>query len=360
MSSRIIAWDLLKVMTIFLVIMGHFLLYMVNWPPFSCPIFGWIQSFHMPLFMAISGLFAVNGYVRDGWMRYCVKRFARLIVPCLSWLGIIFLVKGMMNDWTWSGPMLKGVLINDLWFLKSLFICSILGCLAYGNGRLKNRFVRIALTLLISQVCLIWNVFVMYPCFLCGILIAKYLNALLHHVKFVLWISGSLFFVLSIYLAVSPDFWIVGTGIRQALFHGSLSIESSLGFLLDIVGRRYLVMFVGIMASVFFIVGSYKLFLGIKAGFIMRRLVDVGKYTLGIYVIQTVIVENIFVSFIHADIYHSVVYVGVVFPLLSIVVIGVAACFNSLIASRFPIVAAVLFGEKYRGLRFKSRILNNL
>lgn len=357
MSSRIVAWDLLKVMTIFLVIMGHFLQYMVDWPPFSCPILGWIQSFHMPLFMAISGLFAANGYVRDGWVRYCVKRFARLIVPCLSWLVIIFFVKGVMNGWTWSGSMLKGVLINDLWFLKSLFICSILGCLAYGNGSLKKRFARIVLTLLISQACLIWNVFVMYPCFLCGIYIAKYLDILLRHTKAVLWISGSLFFVLSIYLAVSPDFWIVGTGIRQALFHGSLSIESSLGFLLDIVGRRYLAMFVGIMASVFFIVGSYKLFLGIKSGVIMRCLVDVGKYTLGIYVIQTVIVENIFVSFIRADSCHSVFYVGVVFPLLSIVVIGVATCINSLITSRFPMAAAVLFGEKYHGLGFKSRNL---
>lgn len=87
--------------------------------------------------------------------------------------------------------------------------------------------------------------------FLCGMFIYKYFNCLLNNLKVVLWISGTFFLILSLYLSFSPEYWITGKGIRQALFSGLMSIESNFLFLLDIVGRRYLNMIVGIAASVF-------------------------------------------------------------------------------------------------------------
>lgn len=350
MNHRIEAWDLLKTFAIFLVIMGHFLQYMVSWSPFECPLFAWIQTFHMPLFMTLAGLFAGKDYEKNTFKDYFVKRFMRVMVPCISWLIIIFLVKGLVVDNSWSLLMLKTTLINDLWFLKSLFICCLLGYLAYKKK--GNRVLYIILSLLFSQICLMWNVFIMFPCFLCGMFIYKYFNCLLNHLKLVLWISGFFFLISSLYLFFSPEYWITGKGIRQALFSGSMSIESSFLFLLDIVGRRYFNMIVGIMASVFFIVGSYVLFRNVRLCGLLKKWADSGKYTLGIYAIQTIIVEIIMVRFIQADLEHSVIYIVLFFPLLSIGVIWVAVFINSYISSKKPYLATILFGDK---LQFENQ-----
>lgn len=341
---RIEAWDLLKTFAIFLVIMGHFLQYMVTWSPFECPVFAWIQTFHMPLFMTLAGLFAGKDYEKNAFKEYFTKRFMRVMLPCINWLMIIFLVKGLMADNTWSLSMLKATLINDLWFLKSLFICSLLGYLAYKKK--GNRALYIILSLLISQICLLWNVFIMFPCFLCGMFIYKYFNCLLNNLKVVLWISGTFFLILSLYLSFSPEYWITGKGIRQALFSGLMSIESNFLFLLDIVGRRYLNMIVGIAASVFFIIGSYQLFRNIRLWGLLKKWADSGKYTLGIYAIQTIIVETIMIRFIQADLEHSVIYIVLIFPLLSIEIIWLCVSVNSYISSKRSYLAVLLFGDK--------------
>lgn len=269
------------------------------------------------------------------------------MVPCISWLIIIFLVKGLVADNSWSLLMLKTTLINDLWFLKSLFICCLLGYLAYKKK--GNRVLYIILSLLFSQVCLMWNVFIMFPCLLCGMFIYKYFNCLLNHLKLVLWISGVFLLISSLYLSFSPEYWITGKGIRQALFSGSMSIESSFLFLLDIVGRRYFNMIVGIMASVFFIVGSYVLFRNVRLCGLLKKWADSGKYTLGIYAIQTII---IMVRLIQADLEHSVIYIVLFFPLLSIGVIWISVFINSYISSKKPYLATILFGDK---LQFENQ-----
>lgn len=343
-SCRIEAWDILKTFAIFLVVMGHFLQYMVSWPPFECPLFAWIQTFHMPLFMAISGFLSVRGYAKGNFKAYCKKRFMRIMIPCISWLVLIFLLKASLSDGGWSFTLLKNVLINDLWFLKSLFVCCLLGFVAY-SGK-KHRVIKILVTIFISQIFWMWNVFTMYPCFLCGACIYIYWDFLMKNAKWILAIFGLFFIATSFYLSYTPDFWVVGQGIRHALLSGEMPVESRLGILLDIVGRRYFTMMIGISASVFFILGSYLLFNKVKTRGVLKIMADAGKYTLGIYAVQTVLVENLLVRFIKADSAHSTLYVGLIFPCLSIIVMIVSVWMNVYIQKNHPVVSAILFGDK--------------
>ncbi len=343
-SYRIEAWDILKTFAIFLVIMGHFLQYMVSWPPFECPLFAWIQTFHMPLFMVISGFLSVRGYAKGNFKAYCKKRFMRIMIPCISWLVLIFLLKASLSDGGWSFTLLKNVLINDLWFLKSLFICCLLGFIAY-NGK-NHRVIKVLVTIFISQIFWMWNVFTMYPCFLCGACIYIYWDFLMKNAKWILAIFGLFFITTSFYISYTPDFWIVGQGIRRALLSDEMPVESRLNILLDIVGRRYFTMIIGISASVFFILGSYLLFNKIKTRGVLKIMADAGKYTLGIYAAQTVLVENLLVRFIKADSAHSTLYVGLIFPCLSIIVMIVSVWMNVYIQKNHPVVSAILFGDK--------------
>ncbi|MDE5968902.1 MAG: acyltransferase family protein [Muribaculaceae bacterium] len=53
--NRVVWLDILKCMAIFLVLWGHSIQYLRSDSPFDDPVFRFIYSFHMPLFMALSG-----------------------------------------------------------------------------------------------------------------------------------------------------------------------------------------------------------------------------------------------------------------------------------------------------------------
>lgn len=68
--TRIAAWDLLKLFAIFLVVYGHCMQHLLEVDTRYNPMFLWITSFHMPLFMTLSGLFARNSFrasFKDSW-----------------------------------------------------------------------------------------------------------------------------------------------------------------------------------------------------------------------------------------------------------------------------------------------------
>lgn len=58
LSGRIAVWDLLKLFAIFLVVDGHCMQHLLRVETINNPLFLWISSFHMPLFMSLSGMFA--------------------------------------------------------------------------------------------------------------------------------------------------------------------------------------------------------------------------------------------------------------------------------------------------------------
>lgn len=114
--TRIAAWDLLKLFAIFLVVYGHCMQHLLEVDTRYNPMFLWITSFHMPLFMTLSGLFARNSF-RASFKDYFMKRGRQVLLPCLSWSLIIFAVivilGGDLQIYT-----IKSFAINSLWFLK--------------------------------------------------------------------------------------------------------------------------------------------------------------------------------------------------------------------------------------------------
>lgn len=133
MKERCVYIDVVKAFAIFLVVLGHviqFWLYTESW--WKEKIFLLIYSFHMPLFMMISGL--VVGMYRKPipYHWFFQKKIRQLIVPYLSWAIIDYLRK--------PNTEIFNVIIypnNFLWFLWALFFISILteGCLHIGNKK---------------------------------------------------------------------------------------------------------------------------------------------------------------------------------------------------------------------------------
>lgn len=65
--------------------------------PQNNPMFLWICTFHMPLLMTLSGLFAPQLY-KNSFKEYLLKRSRQILLPTLSWSIIIFLITIILDD----------------------------------------------------------------------------------------------------------------------------------------------------------------------------------------------------------------------------------------------------------------------
>ena len=73
----------------------------------------------MPLFMALSGLFARRAY-QGSFKDFLVKRGRQVLLPCSLWSLIIYIVLAFLDgDIHIHG--IRSFAVNTLWFLKSVF-----------------------------------------------------------------------------------------------------------------------------------------------------------------------------------------------------------------------------------------------
>lgn len=119
--DRNILYDAIKGVGILLVVMGHVIQGSVN--DFDSNIFfRFIYSFHMPLFMYISGVIVPLGRKIDlCWLK---RKFSQLVIPFVVWIFVPFLLAETKD---WDGLYLQ--IINVIkspdygyWFLWILFL----------------------------------------------------------------------------------------------------------------------------------------------------------------------------------------------------------------------------------------------
>lgn len=80
-KTRIKAFDVLKLFAIFLVLWGHCIQYFTSGNPIDKPVYVYIYSFHMPLFMMISGYFASSS-ISLPIKELLKKKTIQLLLPC--------------------------------------------------------------------------------------------------------------------------------------------------------------------------------------------------------------------------------------------------------------------------------------
>ena len=89
-DKRLLVFDALKLFAIFLVVYGHCILHLQN-HAFDIKeniIYRFVMSFHMPLFMAISGYFGAKIF-KLRFSDLLIKKCKRLIIPSISF-GLLF------------------------------------------------------------------------------------------------------------------------------------------------------------------------------------------------------------------------------------------------------------------------------
>lgn len=281
-KERIIWIDFLKLVAIYLVVLGHVILYtgpngqdaMRN-----NPICVFIYSFHMPLFMTISGFFSHKLLIGQGDIK---KKFQQLIIPCIS-LGIVCLIFNIHT--------------LNFWYLKSLFICYTVWDCFFILFR-KKLWAGIILFVIIGVIFFplltkipylsTYKVDFMLPFFGLGILIYHYKDRISNHISklavlfTILFIIGLIQWNASYIWYFSKPSWI---DYKLLIFNKELVIDFTT-FWQTI--WRYAV---GILGSCSILFSCWVINKNLKLGRVISRLGKYGRYSLHIYIIQSFLVE---------------------------------------------------------------------
>lgn len=122
-QSRDTYWDQCRAVLMWLVILGHCIQLLFTDTFFSQPVFKFIYLFHMPLFMWISGYFALNSIQRHGW-KIITNRSTQLLLPIFT-IGTAQVFLLLIGGHFTFLEIISSY--KCLWFLWSLFECYIFG-----------------------------------------------------------------------------------------------------------------------------------------------------------------------------------------------------------------------------------------
>lgn len=303
-KDRILWLDTVKLLAIFLVLWGHCAQHLLTCEEWSNYIYIYIYSFHMPLFMVISGFFAGNIF-KHSFFEVMKNKTWQLIVPVVLWGTLLYVIDTYMisNNTT---SYLNSILWRYFWFLKSLFICFIL--FSIGTYWIRNKNAGLIIVLIISQFIVYYKIRYMFPCFVFGYIINRNLGFFKKHIWPIFIISGIVYFLMV------PE-WDV---------HKMWPSVSKAQLLITPLYSLYQVYFkliIGIAGSLVCICACYILFKDISTKGTTSRICELGQYTLSIYIIQSLLLETILAHIINIDSVNDWRLNFVMFPVLSVCIL---------------------------------------
>lgn len=101
MKQRDVAFDIIKFVAIYMVIIGHVIQYLSTEGYTEDVFYQVIYSIHMPLFMTIAGNFAYRSIESNDYWKVIYKKFNQLIVPCITWWIILYAVSSIAKVISW-------------------------------------------------------------------------------------------------------------------------------------------------------------------------------------------------------------------------------------------------------------------
>ena len=317
-GNRVFLIDYLKGIAIFLVVWGHAIEYAPHdgYDFFINPVYIFIYSFHMPLFMFISGyLFLYSMKDKDFW-NISKNKFLQLIVPLIIWSFIYYFFRFVLGFYDIKDLTLlekAGLLFYryitsfpyELWFLWAVFFCSIImaACKTFFKNKIYSYIAVFIVLLLIPDTHNLHMLKFTYPYFVLGYFYNKEKEHFQKYLKYFLAFSFVMFPILLMFW--NRDYYVYITGM-------DLYVQN-LGYKIFVILYRYLIGLVGIVFIVQIVKWTLKLG---KLNFITYM----GRETMGIYIISSDIIMLIF-SKIPLNVDNLDAYNFIFTPLLSIAVI---------------------------------------
>lgn len=340
-KKRIVYLDVLKCIAIYLVVWGHCIQFMSPVTYINDSMTRFLYSFHMPLFMMISGFFAWHS-MQLSFGRMVLKKVRELILPNVMWAIVISLLSLVSTFliWDYNGYANPNLISrfnfffwSDLWFLKTLFICYILAS-TWINLR-KHKIIGLIITLLLSHAISSINLLsLMYPCFLVGMGLKYYSNYFTHKKDVAIIIISFIVFIL---LYIAQTFileykpfsvsHLIGSGLyKMAIYTECYRI---IELLLGISGSFVFIFFIKLICRYFHEI---------------KCLSNIGRFTLGIYIWQTLFIQRFIGPFLHLPIQNHYLYDFILTPVAAVIITIICALMTKL-ESKSRILATLFLGK---------------
>jgi len=291
-KKRIDYIDFIKGISIFFVVWGHTIQNIGAENAFwTNPFHIVICTFHMPLFMILSGFFFSIPSTKN-LLSLTKKKFRQLIIPCFGWSIVLVLLTTcyMIVD---KEPISLVERIKTLfyetgtrfWFLRSVFICYLGAAVSIRIFRKDTVacLISILIMLLLTDNFRLSMDKFMYPFFWIGYFLHKHLSFLSTHKYKLILTSLILYIILIVYWHTKYYIYITGMSFYE-IVNGKILFFPFLERL-EVVLYRYAI---GIL-------GSICLFFTLQSVYTssFQSIKNIGKYTLGIYVIHIFIEGNL-------------------------------------------------------------------
>lgn len=289
-TNRLHNLDFIKGFAILNVMLGHFIQYYIYRGDvmfLKDPVFRWIYTFHMPLFMTISGYIFWSGQREKALSTVIINRLRGIGIPLVTW-GLIFAAVKMrwMNETISAAGMISLIIkeIYGTWFLWSILICT---CLLASIEKLPCRdcsklVIHFIGFLLLLKVPNGGYYMFMYPFYLFGYLFHKHEKHIMKYKKPILMVSFVAFIVLG--LGFGEQHYIYTSWIDP--FVSPYGMKRQL--MIDVY--RYVTGAVGTISVTF--ICNY-VFKKLQGNVVSNVLTEFGKFSLQLYLTQKLFLELI-------------------------------------------------------------------
>lgn len=202
-SGRVLYLDKAKAFAIICVVLGHVIQYFDESHEMTC-VYDFIYSFHMPLFMTLSGFF-ISKSLETRIDKVIVHRGRQLILPVLSFSVLAFAVSFITPfDMTNGLGFFAYFFGGDMWFLKYLFACIVMACVSkfIFRNTLLAALIPMLILISVSRV----GIFRIYPFLWLGFFLNCYRDKIERYSKQIMIVSFLAFIVLLVFWRIEYDY----------------------------------------------------------------------------------------------------------------------------------------------------------
>ena len=325
-SKRIVYIDVVKFFAIWMVCAGH------SYPMIDMShhpiLYNWIYSFHMPLFMLLCGFFSLSSFDRP-FVIFLKQKIKQLLFPVIT-ISLLTILVCILMKVSNINMIIRNEIIGGMWFLRTLFFCLVytyivkrLGChdfiAAVGS---------IALALIVPHgYFLQFNWMLIF--FWTGYFLKYSMERYIKYQAVVSVVSLFVFFLLGVHEVPKVLTYHV---LFFTPWQLCLQFITGLSGSLSLIGcTYYLCKWVG------------------NDNVIIKKMAEIGTYTLGIYGLQSIILQRVFVSYIHFNTLAIPYYITDFVIISGIGLFSVVFCYYSiLILKRMKIINLFMFGNQYK------------
>ena len=278
--TRILYIDLLKAFAIFCVILGHTIAWTLRGDAYhESELFIFIYSFHMPLFVTLSGWFFGKSLEQTP-LHFLKTRAHQLLLPAFSFFSLFFIIyNGVLAPILGiePEPYLQTILGGDMWFLKYLFVMSLI-CYTLKKGLRRDWLVLVAILILFSVTRT--GIFRLLPYLWLGYMMHQAQGKIQQYRGTILLISGLLFMLFAYLWQGDYD-----APLRFLYFKPTIFLHQE--HLYAVLVR----LAIGTSGSIFFLTLFQYTEHYLQHHAWTKPLLHIGRNTLGIYCLQIYLIE---------------------------------------------------------------------